>query len=234
MPRDGVWVVGVCDCLDCLGADVIDESFGCARNVSKQGRNYRPLSTCVCDPQTPTHTHSPTHSQVALPPPAAMDAATVAAMMCFARDCLVKATSKDMNRHEHLVSVATMTTAIGVLETEVPLPHFGLLLFVVRRFKSSGMSREEAIDQLEFFDKVVHPIVTPPASATPTPAPTAAASVPHRGPAVKLDTPRISVRHHASQAAGASRHTLAARMVRKNQRMVGKNRFVVKIKLINP
>jgi hypothetical protein len=35
------------------------------------------------------------------------------------------------------------------------LPHFKLLRFVLRQFKSSGMSREEATDQLEFFDSVV-------------------------------------------------------------------------------
>ena len=60
-----------------------------------------------------------------------------------------------------------MNAAIGVLQTEVPLPHFELLLYVLRRFKSRGMSREEATYHLEFFDKVVHPFVTPPASATP-------------------------------------------------------------------
>ena len=64
------------------------------------------------------------------------------------------------------------TTAIGLLEPEVPLPNFEMLLFVLRRFKSSGTSREEAIDQLEYFYKVVHPIVTPHASVTSRPAPT--------------------------------------------------------------
>ena len=96
-----------------------------------------------------------------------------ASCMRHVRGCLVTATTKDMNHHEHRVELALMTCAIGMLQTDVPLPHFQLLLHVLEDFKSGGMFREKVIDQLKFFDSVVHPIVT-----LPTPAPMNVDSVP--------------------------------------------------------
>ena len=91
--------------------------------------------------------------------------------MCYARDCLVKATTNDMNHREHRLHVALMNGAIGFLEPEVPLPHYRLLLRVLGDFKSSGMSREEATKQLDLFDDVMHPMLTTPPETPPRPPP---------------------------------------------------------------
>ena len=99
--------------------------------------------------------------------------------MCYARDCLVKATTNDMNHREHRLHVALMNAAIGFREPEVPLPHYRLLLRVLGDFKSSGMSREEATKQLDSFNDVVRPMLTTP-PWTPTPAPTTIDSAPPR------------------------------------------------------
>ena len=72
-----------------------------------------------------------------------------------------------------------MNAAIGVLQTELPITHFWLLLNVLRQFKSSVMSREEATDQLAR------------APTAPTPAPAAIAPAPppsERSPTAPLDS----------------------------------------------
>ena len=68
--------------------------------------------------------------------------------------CLVKSTTKEMNHSEHKLHVTMMKAAIETLQTELPFSHFGRLLRVLKRFESGGMSREEAKDQLEYFDSV--------------------------------------------------------------------------------
>ena len=69
-----------------------------------------------------------------------------ASCMCHVRGCLATATTADLNHHEHSVEVTetVMSAAIGVLETDVPLPHFQLLLHVLEEFKSGGMFQGES------------------------------------------------------------------------------------------